>query len=118
MMLPLWIQILQALALLAISAVGACLAWQQVRIADAKLAHDLFDRRFKVYDATRRMLVEVGRTRNASNEVIDAFTVNTAEAIFLFDDDLAKYLNEEMYEHIIELPNKNYIIKSKPEVCP
>jgi hypothetical protein len=91
-----WLQILQAFALLAISAAGAVLAWQQVRIADAKLQHDLYDRRFKVFDATRRMLASTPPTleHGFRPENLGAFVADTADAIFLFDDEIAKYLEE------------------------
>jgi hypothetical protein len=107
MTLPLWlqilqafVQILQALAVFAVSAVGACLAWQQVRIADAKLQHDLFDKRFQVFEATRRLL-EIAITEKAlSQEEERLFTLETGDALFLFDDDIAKYLREEMIGHV------------------
>ena len=58
-MIPLWLQILQAFSVLCISGVGAWLAWQQVQIARVKLQHDLYDRRYRVFDATLKFLVEV-----------------------------------------------------------
>jgi hypothetical protein len=39
-------------------AIVAALQW---RVADNKLRLDLFDRRYKVYDATRKFLVTIGR---------------------------------------------------------
>ena len=55
-MIPWWLQYLQTFALIAIPAVGACLAWQQVQIARVKLQHDLYDRRYRVFEATRKLL--------------------------------------------------------------
>jgi hypothetical protein len=57
-MIPWWLQDLQTFALIAIPAVGACLAWQQVQIARVKLQHDLYDRRYRVFEATRKLLAE------------------------------------------------------------
>src|SRR5262249_12415620 len=81
MPLPLWLQILQAFALIAISAVGACLGWQQVRIARVKFQHDLFDRRFRVFEATRRMLAEVCRKVDASPEDQRTFIIETGDRL-------------------------------------
>ena len=95
-MMPLWLQILQAIALISISAAGAWLAWQQVRIADAKLQHDLYERRFKVFDATRHLLASQSASadRGFPRENLAKFLSDTADAIFLFDDEIAEYLEE------------------------
>jgi hypothetical protein len=53
-MLPLWIQWPQAILILLISCLGSWIAYKQVRIATAKLNLDLYDRRFKVFDAARK----------------------------------------------------------------
>ena len=101
-MIPLWLQYLQALAVTAIPAVGAWLAWQQVQIARVKLQHDLYDRRYRVFDATRSLLAKIGAKGNASDEDMRAFVLGTADAAFLFDDDLTRYL-AEMGKHAVEL---------------
>lgn len=100
MTLPFWLQYLQASALIAIPAIGAWLAWQQVQIARIKLQHDLYDRRYRVFDATRRMLANVCAKGSISGEDLRTFTISTGDAIFLFDDDLAKYLDQEMTPHL------------------
>jgi len=55
-MLPLWVKALQALAVPVIAAVGASVAVQQMVIARVKLQHDLYDRRYAVFDAVRAFL--------------------------------------------------------------
>jgi hypothetical protein len=112
--LPVWLQILQAFALLAISAVGACLAWQQVRIADIKLQHDLFERRYRVFNATRRMLANVCAKGDLSDDELRLFTIETGDVIFLFNDDLAKYFDEEMKGHLVGLMAWNRAFESAP----
>jgi hypothetical protein len=42
-----------SIATLFLSVAVAVIAWQQWRVADNKLRLDLFDRRYKVYDALR-----------------------------------------------------------------
>jgi hypothetical protein len=58
MVLPLWLQYLQAVALVLIPIIGAWIAWQQVRIARAKLHFDLYKKRFAVFEAARRLIAE------------------------------------------------------------
>jgi hypothetical protein len=91
--LPLWLQYLQAIAVVCIPPIGAWIAWQQMRIADVKLQHDLYDRRFAVYGAARKLLLEIATTRTAS-VALSAYAVATADAIFLLNDEIATYLDD------------------------
>ena len=97
-MLPLWVQVLQALAVPVIAAVGAWVAVQQIVIARVKLQHDLYDRRYAVFDAVRAFLNEAISSQIVSQETFRMFALKTADAEFLFDDGLAAYLRE-MREH-------------------
>jgi hypothetical protein len=69
--------------------------WQQMQIARAKLQHDLFDRRFKVYEAARDLLVSV-RARKLDDpsltDVRNRFLWATAESHFLLDASIRDYL--------------------------
>jgi hypothetical protein len=69
-------------------------AKQQAELASVRLQHDLFDRRFAVYEATQKLLVEVLETSKVSREVYDAFARNTGKSVFLFDRELDDYLSE------------------------
>ena len=96
--LPLWVQYAQALGapLLAvvIAGVGAWVALQQVRIARVRLQHDLYDRRFAVFEAARKFLAEVLTQRYPSDDHVRSYVVGTADAGFLLNDDVAAYLEE------------------------
>jgi hypothetical protein len=91
-MIPWWLQYLQAFALVAIPAIGVWLAWQQVQIARAKLQHDLYDRRYRVFDTTRKLLSEIVIHQNPSHEDLREFVRGIGDATFLFDTDLTRYL--------------------------
>jgi hypothetical protein len=97
-MLSLWVQALQALAVPVIAAVGTWVAIQQMVIARVKLQHDLYDRRYAVFDAVRAFLNEAIGSQVVSPETFRTFALKTADAEFLFDDGLAAYLRE-MREH-------------------
>lgn len=92
--LPLWVQVLQALAVPVIAGVGAWVALQQMHIARTKLQHDLYDRRYAVFQAVRRFLDEASIQRIVSDETVRLFVLGTSDAEFLFDDKLAAYLKE------------------------
>lgn len=92
--LPDWVQVLQALAVPVIAGVGAWVAIQQMRIARVKLQHDLYDRRYAVFQAVRRFLDEMVVNKMVSPDTLRPFIVGTADAEFLFPDELATYLGE------------------------
>jgi hypothetical protein len=70
------------------------IAQEQADIAKQKLRHDLYERRYRVFDAARKLLCEVASHRIASDEDLRAFVIGTGDAVFLFNDDLANQLKE------------------------
>jgi hypothetical protein len=92
--MPEWVQWLQALAVPTIAAVGLLLAWQQVAIARTKLRHDLFDRRFKVFEAARMFLARVMRSGRVSDAHFGDFTTGVIDAQFLLGQEVHAYLFE------------------------
>jgi hypothetical protein len=66
----------------------------QAELARVRLKHDLFDRRFAVFDAARHLLFdEIEVHRNVTEAGFQAYLRGIANAIFLFDDeDLQNYL--------------------------
>jgi hypothetical protein len=77
--LPSWVQILQALAIPLIAAVGTWVAIQQMRIARIKLHHDLYHRRYAVFQAVRRF--------SSVARHLACVRHRPADAEFLFPDD-------------------------------
>jgi hypothetical protein len=73
----------------------AAIARKQVELAAVRLQHDLYDRRFAVYNAARTLLVqEIYVHGVASREAIYAFVRGAADAVFRLDDNLVDYLDE------------------------
>src|ERR1700730_2632771 len=114
---PLWVQVLQALAVPVIAAVGAWVALQHMYVARAKLQHDLYDRRYAVFEAVRRFLNEAVSQKIVSSETFHPFVLGTADAQFLFDDGLAAYL-KEMREHAAMARSIYLTMESIPEGAP
>ncbi|MEJ0096373.1 MAG: hypothetical protein WDN46_24100 [Methylocella sp.] len=87
--------VLQVIVAIVFSGVGAWLAWQQVQIARVKLQHELYDKRYRVYDAARALTADIVVHANASDEAVRQFVIGTSDAVFLFDDDkITQYLEE------------------------
>lgn len=96
-----------------IAAVGAWVAWQQMHIARAKLQHDLYDRRYAVFQAVRRFLDEASTQQIVSTETLRSFALGTTDAAFLFDDRLAGYL-KEMRDHAAKAQSIFMAMESLP----
>jgi len=92
--MPEWVQWLQALSVPTIAAVGLLLAWQQVAIARTKLRHELFDRRFKVFEASRTFLARVMRNGKMSIADFGDYTAGVIDAQFLLSEGVQAYLFE------------------------
>jgi hypothetical protein len=91
--LPWWMQWLQAVALIAIPVIGAWLAYKQARIAEAKLNLDLYEKRFAVFQAARKLLSKVSQQTQVDMRDIDEFTLDVLDAGFLFNERVEKYLD-------------------------
>jgi hypothetical protein len=89
----LWTQVIGVPVFGAIIAVaGIYIAWQQKRLADIRLQNDLYDRRFKVYEAAKTLLVAVQQNGKMSLEEFFAFLRGTSDAAFLLKPDIVEYL--------------------------
>jgi hypothetical protein len=112
-MLPTWLQYLQAGAVILIPLIGAWIAWQQVQIARAKLHFDLYEKRFAVFEAARRLIGEAIRTANITTSSLNAYTLGTADAVFLLSDEANKYLRD-VAKHAAALSTMQYAIEPWP----
>jgi hypothetical protein len=88
------IQFIQSLAVIALTIVGARIAWQQKQIAAEKLKLEKFDRRFKVFEATRSFLVHILNSGGVDFKNEEQFWVGTMDAVFLFDTEIVNFLED------------------------
>lgn len=89
--LPWWMQWVQAIGVAVISGAGVYIAYRQSRIATAKLNLDLYDRRFKVFDATRKYISDVFTSDNLPRRTTE-FNIETADTVFLFGSEIEEYI--------------------------
>jgi hypothetical protein len=117
--LPLWIEVVKAvaplLAALLAAGVGAWVAHKFGRIQEGiarqqaataaaaaqtaknKLKLELFDRRIAVYDAARKAIDSTGLMNYQREEVQDAYKEGIDPAVWLFENDVLEYLNDELW---------------------
>ena len=84
--------LLSAIAVGIIGLVTVTIAYRQWRTAHSKFRLDLFNERKAVYRACRELLGHITRTGTASNDQLVTFNDAVRDADFLFDDKIAKYV--------------------------
>ena len=86
-----------------------------MRIARVKLQHDLYDRRFAVFQAARKLLADVLTHARTSDEQIRAYVIGTSDAVFLLDNETSAYL-EKIRSAVLRLNAINMTINPLP-IC-
>lgn len=107
-------EILTRLATPSLALIAVVIAYQQWALARNKFKLDLFDKRYKVYLAARLFLFEIIRDGNAKDESLWEYMTKTADVIFLFDVEVAKYL-VGIRDKAVELQNHNKDLNSVPD---
>jgi hypothetical protein len=80
---------------LSIAKQQAAIAQQQAELATIRLQHELYDRRFTIFEAARNFLVhQIYVYGNVSDESYKSYFKGTADALFLLDDTVADYLED------------------------
>ena len=98
---------------LVLAASVAIVAWLQWWVALNKLRLDLFDRRYKVYDATRKYLAAIFQEAKFTNSQLFEFYAGTSDAEFLFGNDVVKYL-EEIRTRAVRMQTAHHLFEPMP----
>jgi hypothetical protein len=86
-----------------LGAVGAFISWQQWRIAEIRLRHDLYERRFRVYMAAKMLLITFQDTGKITQADYFTYVGGIADAEFMIDDqNVIQYL-QTLRNRAIEL---------------
>ena len=100
---PHWTTLFSALLMPVVALVGVCIAWQQCCIAKNKLKLELFEKRFAVYDKARNMLGEIMIKGKLTDAGLHEYGSGIREARWLMDEEVAKYLNQELWDKAVQL---------------
>lgn len=96
------IDISTALLTPVVAAIGIYIAIQQWRINKKRFNHELFDRKFHMFQATQNFIREVLRDIKVENDDIYTFLTETKGALFIFDTEIVDYL-DTLYKKAIAL---------------
>jgi hypothetical protein len=102
------------IATLIVGLIVAYIAWQQWQVAHAKLRLDLFDRRYKVYEATRQFLGCIMQAATFSDSQLFTFYAGTSDAQFLFDKEVVDYL-KQIAHRAIDMRLQNKLFQRLPD---
>lgn len=100
---PHWTAYATALMTPVVAVIGAGIAWRQSRTAQNKLKLDLFEKRFAVYNKARNMLAEIMTKGKLTDAGLYEYGAGVREAKWLMDEEVAKYLSEELWNNAVEL---------------
>ncbi len=102
-----------SIATLFLSVAVVVIAALQWRVVDNKLRLDLFDRRYKVYDAARNFVASIMREASVTESQLADFNIGTSDAKFLFEPDVAEYL-AEIRKRALHLRTTRELLKRPP----
>jgi hypothetical protein len=76
-----------------LTAIVAWTNYQQLLLAKEKFKLDLFEKRFAVYKGAQRFLTHILKSGKIELDKLFEFRRDTQDAVFLFSDDIPKYLD-------------------------
>ena len=83
----------------------------QLNIALERMKHDLFEKRFAVFEVARQLLIRAVQHDHVDAGEIIKFNMETADAEFLYNEDIVDYL-DSLRSRIVRLRQVNTQIKS------
>ena len=107
------LNIFRALLAPVIAGVVAYIAYQQHKTNRDKLRFDLYDRRLKVFEGLMVLLWVIFRKGTCNDQERDQFQRATVEGSFLFDKDIANYL-DTIHKKTLELGTIRAVLNSLP----
>jgi len=92
-----------------ISCIAALIAWiaaaiacGQWRLAENRFKLDLFEKRYKLFEAIRKFLAVILQEGEFKNSDLFEFYAGTSDALFLFNDDIVSYI-DSIRDHAIKM---------------
>ena len=108
-----WLTAISQIGTLIIGVAVVVVAWQQRQIARHTLRLDLFDRRYKVYEATRKFLSIILREARFEDSQLFEFYAGTSDAEFLFDSAVVAYL-EQLRKRAVHMRTAQRVYEHMP----
>jgi len=91
----------------------AFIAFQQWKVARHKLRLDLFEKRYKVYEAARQFLAVLISRADFGVEDLHAFNLGTMDAVLLFPERIKAHL-DEIRKHAVNMRTSQKLFETLP----
>ena len=104
---PHWTAFLTALLTPTVAVLGSYIAYKQWRLGQDKLRLDLFDRRFRLYDATKTLLFDIATLAKVDDAQVLQHASLVGESKWLFGPEVTNRV-EQLYAPARELQNLAY----------
>jgi len=97
-----WAEIASLFGIVTALVIAVSNMYWQLRLQNAKLRHDLFDRRFEVYRSVRDFVHTLMTKGSVERRDLDALTKHAMAVEFLFKKEIVSFMNEA-YERAVNL---------------
>lgn len=114
---PHWTAYASALLTPLVAVIGLLIAYKQWRTARDKLKHELFDRRFSIFEASRDLCESLSINGKLMGSEYEKLSYKAIEAKWLINEEVSKYL-ESLCEKAIQLDVINYELEQFYEKYP
>jgi hypothetical protein len=84
----------KALVAPVVTVAGIPIALGQLNLAKVRIRHDLYDRRYKLYDSARALVASIVREGRCENGQVLTFLRETGDATFLLDKRAVAYFKQ------------------------
>jgi len=109
-----WIELLSALLIPILVVVATIIAIQQWRINQKRLKHELFDRRYEVYQSITEFIAKILTTGKVESNSSIRLLADTKKVYFLFDKDTHDFIMQ-LYRKSIDLDTLDTILEVTTE---
>lgn len=91
-----------SLLTLIIALIAISIAYFQWKTNSDRLKHELFDRRYEQFMAVKKLVAFIQNTGSISSEEEQRFFSGINGMRFIFDEELAKYVNEDIWHTAVD----------------
>jgi len=109
-----WVDYFSALLVPTIAILGSIIAFQQWRTNTKRLRHELFDRRYEQFIIIREFLGSIMSSGKSKQEEQVKFLVGTKGMRFIFDKEIAQYVDKKIWYLAIDLETLDAELEGVP----
>lgn len=109
-----WLTATNLVLTAAVAVIGVLIAMRQTITARNSVRFSLYEKRIKVYDEMRSALARIAATGKTGPDVELEFLTAVQHVRWLFDDDIADFVNTDLWHTLCEL----WLFQSQLEHCP